>query len=233
MDEQQSKEVQAAPAAWDLGAMYRVISELLLNPAFRDEERIAQNLARLGNSPVRECIERFLASPRAFDVEEYTQTLELSPPCPLYFGAYIYEEPSSCRGAGASGRNQFMIELAALYEHFGFTLGDQELPDFVPVAVEFLAVSLEHPERDGIGLRKRLVDKYVHAGLAPLRKALQKYESVYEHLIEALEIAVNEDLERLADDPVWLPPEVKDTIPKRPAAAAASHNHVMPGGQPR
>jgi nitrate reductase molybdenum cofactor assembly chaperone NarJ/NarW len=222
----------SAPAGWDLGAMYRIIAELLLNPAFRDEESIARNFARLGESPVRECLARFLDSPRASDVDEYTQTLELAPPCPLYFGAYIYEEPSSCRGAGASGRNQFMIELAALYEHFGVTLGDRELPDFVPVVIEFLAVSLEHPERDGIGLRKRLVDKHVHAGLAPLRKALQKYESVYDQLIEALEYTVNEDLERMADEPVWLAPEVKDTIPQRPDGAA-THNLYMSGGQPR
>ena len=218
-----------APAGWDLGAIYRIVSELLLNPEYRDDERVAQNLARLGASPVRERIARFLESPRSSDVDEYTQTLELAPPCPLYLGAYIYEEPSSCRGAGASGRNQFMIELAALYEHFGVTLGDQELPDFVPVVIEFMAVSLDRPERDGIGLRRRLVDKYVHPGIAPLRKALQKYESVYDLLIEALEIAVNEDLERLADEPVWLAPEVKDTIPQRPAGPA-SHNIAMSGG---
>ena len=221
-----------APAGWDLGAMYRIIAELLLNPEFRDDERVARDLARLGESPVRERIARFIESPRSSDVDEYTQTLELAPPCPLYLGAYIYEEPSSCRGAGASGRNQFMIELAALYEHFGVTLGDQELPDFVPVVIEFMAVSLDRPERDGIGLRRRLVDKYVHPGIAPLRKALQKYESVYDLLIEALEIAVNEDLERHADEPVWLAPEVKDTIPQRPGGAAP-HNLYMAGGQPR
>ena len=69
-------------------------------------------------------------------------------------------------------------------------------------------------------------------GEAPLRKALQKYESVYDHLMEALEIAVNEDLERLADDPVWLAPEVKDTIPQRPGGAP-SHNLYVAGGQSR
>jgi len=106
MDDQKAVQPQAAPASWDLGAIYRVISELLLNPAFRDEDRVAENLARLGNSPVRDLIERFLASPRAFDVDEYTQILELSPPCPLYLGAYIYEEPSSCRGAGPAARSR-------------------------------------------------------------------------------------------------------------------------------
>jgi nitrate reductase delta subunit len=151
-------------------------------------------------------------------VDEYTQTLELAPPVPLYFGAYVFEEPSSCRGAGASGRNGYMIELGALYEHYGLGLAahERELPDYVPAIVEFLALSLELPERDGIGLRRRLVEKYVQPGIAPLRKALQKYESVYDVLMEALEIALAEDLERLSEDPVWIPPEVAATIPQKP-----------------
>lgn len=204
----------AAPAAWDLGAIYRVLAELLLSPAVRDRERIDRDLMSLPDAPPRGCIERFLALPAAHSVDEYTQTLELTPPCPLYLGAYIYEEPSSCRGAGACGRNGYMIELGAIYEHFGFGLGARELTDFVPAMVEFLAVSLVLPERDGIGLRRRFVEKYLHPGLAPLRKALKKYESVYDLLIEALEMAVEEDLERLAGDPVWLAPEVQVAIPK-------------------
>lgn len=214
MDGNQAIAGRSAPAFWDLGAMYRVIAELLLNPVIRDEQRVARDLAAIPECPVRECIERFRASPASTDVDEYTQTLELAPPVPLYFGAYVFEEPSSCRGAGASGRNGYMIELGAMYEHFGLGLGDRELPDYVPAIVEFLALSLERPERDGIGLRRRLVDKYVQPGVAPLRKALQKYESVYDLLIEALEIALAEDLERLAEDPVWIPPEVAATIPK-------------------
>jgi hypothetical protein len=35
-----------------------------------------------------------------------------------------------------------------------------------------------------------------------------KYESVSDLLIEALELAVNEDLESVADDPVRLPPSI-------------------------
>jgi nitrate reductase delta subunit len=96
--------------------------------------------------------------------------------------------------------------------------------------VEFLAVSLGYPERDGIGLRRRLVEKYVQPGLPALRKALKKYESVYDLLIEALEMTVNEDLERMADEPIWLAPDVKSTIPQRvttsPSLDASRH-----GGQ--
>jgi nitrate reductase molybdenum cofactor assembly chaperone NarJ/NarW len=218
-----------APAGWDLAAAYRLVAELLLNPAFRDSQRVTRNLERLVPGPLREPIEAFLASPRATDVDEYTQTLELSPPCPLYLGAYMYDEPSSCRGAGASGRNAYMIEVAAIYEHFGFSVGDRELPDFLPVVVEFLAVSLEHPERDGIGLRRRLVDKFIRPGLPGLRKGLQKYESVYDLLVQALETAVDEDLERMADDPILLTPEVKATIPVFPAPRS-SFNDSLAGG---
>lgn len=222
MDAQQTIPPLTAPAVWDLGAIYRTVAELLINPEFRDGDQIALYLAQLEGTAIKDQIQRFLDSPAAHDVGEYTQTLELAPPVPLYLGAYMYEEPSSCRGAGASGRNTFMIELAAIYEHFGFTLDETELPDFVPVVIEFLAVSLDHPERDGIGLRRRLLEKYVQPGLAPLRKALQKYESVYDLLIDALEAAVNEDLERLADDPIWLAPEVKRTIPQRSEATSTA-----------
>ncbi|NEV63532.1 nitrate reductase molybdenum cofactor assembly chaperone [Thiorhodococcus minor] len=202
-------------ASWDLGAMYGVIAELLLNPAVRDEGRLERDLKALPATPMRDSIERFLASPAAHDVDEYTQTLELTPPCPLYLGAHMYDEPNSCRGAGACGRNQYMIELKAMYEHFGFDLNGADLPDFLPVMIEFLAISVDHPERDGIGLRRRFVDQYLLPGIPPMRKALQKYESVYDLLMEALESVAEEDQERLADDPVWLAPEVKATIPVR------------------
>lgn len=222
----------AGSAGWDLAAIYGVIAELLLNPAVRDTGRVERGLGTLPESSVRECIERFLAQPAAHDVDEYTQTLELTPPCPLYLGAHMYEEPNSCRGAGACGRNQYMIELTAIYEHFGVSLGGRELPDFVPAMVEFLAVSSGHPERDGLGLRRRFVEVYLQPGLAPLRKGLQKYESVYDSLIEALEVAVAEDLERLLDDPVWLAPEVKRTIPVR-VGTTASHDMSLTGMERR
>ena len=218
-------------AGWDLGAMYGLIAELLLNPSVRDARRVERQLAALPETPVRDCIQRFLETPAAHNVEEYTQTLELTPPCPLYLGAHMYDEPNSCRGAGACGRNQYMIELGAIYEHFGFKLAG-ELPDFLPVMVDFLAVSLEHPERDGIGLRRRFVETYLQPGLPHLRKALLKYESVYDLLLEALELAVDEDIERLSGDPVWLAPEVKETIPVRmgsPSHDPSPHGLTMNG----
>ncbi|NBC47359.1 MAG: hypothetical protein GVY22_05075 [Gammaproteobacteria bacterium] len=200
-------------ASWDLGLIYELIAELLLNPEIRDPLWVEGALERLPNSAVRELLERFKANPAAHNIDEYTQTLELTPPCPLYLGAHLYEEPNSCRGAGACDRNQYMIELGAIYEHFGLGVDARELADFLPVMIDFLAASAKRTERDGIGLRRRFVEHYLAPGLPALRASMRKYESVYELLVEALEIAIDEDLERMAEDPIWLPPEILETIP--------------------
>ncbi|MGB5834212.1 MAG: molecular chaperone TorD family protein [Thiohalocapsa sp.] len=230
---QPTRNVSAGSAGWDLGAMYSLIAELMLNPAARDSERVERYLEPLPESPVREIIARFLATPAAQDVGEYTATLELTPPCPLYLGAHMYDEPTSCRGAGACGRNQYMIELAAIYEHFGVSMGGAEMPDFLPVMIDFMAFSLERPDRDGIGLRRHYVEHYVQPGLPSIRKAMHKYESVYELLVDALQIVVEEDIERLADDPVWVAPDVNSTIPvsmgtsHQPAVLPPTHEMSM------
>ena len=191
-----------------LADTYRLIAELLLHPDDRDEARITALNPALGGAapPVRADIERFLADPGSGSSHEYVQTLELSPPCPLYLGVYLFEEPASCRGAGTSGRNGYMIELTGLYRHFGFDLTGRDLPDYLPIMVDFLGITLQTESRDGIGLRRRLLEHYVGPGLEPLREALAKYESPYGLLVSALASCVEQDLERMGDAPAWEPP---------------------------
>ena len=191
-----------------LADTYRLIAELLLHPDDRDEARIAALSPALGSvaPPVRADIERFLADPGSGSSHEYVQTLELSPPCPLYLGVYLFEEPASCRGAATSGRNGYMIELTGLYRHFGFDLTGRDLPDYLPVMVDFLGITLQTESRDGIGLRRRLLEHYVQPGLEPLREALAKYESPYGLLVSALASCVEQDLQRMGDAPAWRPP---------------------------
>jgi nitrate reductase delta subunit len=99
-----------------------------------------------------------------------------------------------------------MIELTGLYRHFGFDLTGRELPDYLPVMVDFLGISLRPGSRDGIGLRRRFLERYVGPGLGPLREALAKYESPYGLLVSALAGCVEQDLERMGDAPAWEPP---------------------------
>ncbi len=188
-----------------LTAGYRIIAQLLLHPDDRDGAAIA-SLALELDGAAADLIGEFLADAACGSREEYVQTLELSPPCPLYLGAYLFDEPTSCRGAGTSGRNAYMLELSGLYRHFGFELAGGELPDYLPAVVDFLWISLEYQDRDRIGLRRRLLKHYVLPGLDPLREALKKYHSPYGLLVSALATAVEQDLEQMDDAPAWRPP---------------------------
>lgn len=194
----------------DLTASYQLIGELLLNPQERDPA-LVKRLHRLlleANEEVERWIAKFLAAPNALSADEYVQTLELSPPCPLYLGAHLFDEPTTCNGVGTSGRNSYMLELAGIYSHFGFDITARELPDYLPAMVDFLWISLENRDRDGIGLRRRFVEHYVAPGLEPLKASLQKYKSPYALLVSALQSAVDQDLSRMSDDaPAWKPAE--------------------------
>ena len=198
-----------------LTAAYRLISELFLYPEDRDPARIEAEMAALAAAPkaLREPLHKFLAAPLAGSAEEYVATLELAPAVSLYLGSHLHEEPNSCRGAGMSGRNGYMLELANIYRHFGVELAGGELADFVPVMVEFLGVSLERGGQDRIGLRRYFVETKLNTGLAPLLAALRQHESPYAHLVDALGAALAEDIEQMAGGPKWRPPADDDRLP--------------------
>lgn len=186
---------------------YRLISELFLYPEDRDIAVIETERAGLKDAPeeFREPIEAFFAAPAAMSTQEYVKTLELTPVVPLYLGAHLYDEPKSCRGAGMSWRNGYMIELTNIYRHFGVEFAGREMSDFVPVVIEFLGISLERRDQDDIGLRRYLVETLVVEGFDNLLVALRKYESPYGYLVEALSVTLADDIALMASGPKWRP----------------------------
>jgi len=115
-------------------------------------------------------------------------------------------------------RGQAMVDLVQLYETHGLALGTSELPDFIPLFLEFLSAI---PEADA---RRTLADT-VHI-LAALRQRLEKRDSAYAGVFAALEdlSAGKPDVETLDallagpdDDPndlaaldaAWMDEEVK------------------------
>ncbi len=191
-----------------LTSCYRLIAELLLYPGERSAARIKSEMDALKNdsASIYDPIHAFLEHPASNSLEEYTQTLELTPPCPLYIGSYLFDEPKSCRGAGLSGRNAYMIELSNIYRYFSFELNGRELADFLPVMVDFLAISLNRIDQDKIGLRRYFVEQHLVSGLTLLKEALDKYQSPYALLIESLQAALEKDVGLMADQPIWIPP---------------------------
>lgn len=195
----------------ELATAYGVISELFLYPEDRDMARIDADILALGGRPeLLAPIDAFLAAPASVNVEEYVATLELTPLVPLYLGSYLFEEPGSCRGAGMSGRNGYMLELNNIYRHFGVEFSGREMSDFVPVVVEFLGLSLDRMDLDQIGLRRYFVETLLINALECLMSALRKAESPYQHLIEALRVALTEDITQMADGPIWQVPPRED-----------------------
>jgi len=63
--------------------------------------------------------------------EDYVDLFELNPKCPLYLGSHTYDEPKTCANAAISDRNKYMIELAAIYKHFGQQKDGKELSDYL------------------------------------------------------------------------------------------------------
>lgn len=75
-------------------------------------------------------------------------------------------------------RGQAMVDLMALYEEKGFHISVKELPDYIPLYLEFLA------QGDAMDAREGLAD--VHHILALLSARLQERESPYHCLFDAL-----------------------------------------------
>ncbi len=192
-----------------LKAACQLIAELLLNPEQRDAHRIALFRKRLAPElpQVAIFITEFLADPGSQSRNEYVQTLELSPSCPLYLGSHLFDEPTTCSGIGTSGRNAYMLELVGLYGHFGIELNGHELPDFLPVMIDFMWISLESSPRDQPALRRWFLEHHMLPGLDALGVSLSKYESPYIHLVSALRAAVAEDLRLIGDVPAWRAPD--------------------------
>lgn len=206
-----------------LQTAYSLVSSLLLHPEERDAstDQAAQAALAADGSLRLTLLDEFLASPRSVDAGEYLALLELAPPCPLYLGAHLFDEPSTCRGAGMSGRNAYMLELKAIYRHFGLELDGSEMADFLPMVVEFLSISSGRAELDGIGLRRRLIERFVTPALGPMREALVEYESPYEHLISFLEQLLELDVSA-CQGPAWEPALSGTDLPMIDAAVPYS-----------
>ncbi len=196
----------------DLKSSYQLIAELLLPPDERDRQRI--KTLQQGLSPsltrVAELVDEFCNHPESWSSEEYVPILELSPSCPLYLGVYLFDEPSTCNGIGSSGRNAFMLELIGLYQHFKLEVAGGELPDFLPIVVDFLGISLETPARDQVALRRWCLERHVLPGLDPLCESLAKYQSPHQLVVSALRETVEEDLRRMGETPIWQAPDEMD-----------------------
>jgi nitrate reductase delta subunit len=76
-------------------------------------------------------------------------------------------------------RGQAMVDLMAMYENAGFEIGAKELPDYLPMFLEFLSTRPEEEARDLLG-------RTVHI-FSALRERLRKRKSIYINTFRVLE----------------------------------------------
>lgn len=182
--------------------VYAAISDLWCSPPEEDAERAEirndaeralEGLANIDEESAK-LLSAFLKED-TIPEEDYIDLFELHPKCSLYLGSHTYDEPDTCANAAISDRNEYMIELMGIYRHFGQMIGGGELPDYLPLMVNFLALTSES-KNDPI--RGKLIDEYMLPFLTPMRSRLEALKTPYLNLLGALEKVIKLDLKTQA-----------------------------------
>ena len=122
--------------------------------------------------PAREAFARFLAwlrSAAPADVaQHYVQTFDLRRRCALYLTYYRYGDTRK--------RGLAMVAFKTAYREAGFIPSEEELPDYLPMVLDFAALSSRG---------QRLLRSH-RADLELLRRALAKAESPYQDVAAAV-----------------------------------------------
>jgi nitrate reductase delta subunit len=179
--------------------VYALIAELWCSPpetdAKREEiknevEEVVKRLESLDKESAM-LLSRFVRE-NATSEEDYVDLFELDPQCPLYLGSHSYDEPNTCANAAVSDRNEYMIELVGIYRHFGRKPDEKELPDYLPLMVDFLSLTTESKDDP---VRDKLIREYFLPFLPPMRSRLEQLKTPYLHLLDALEKVINIEIQ--------------------------------------
>ncbi|MBI2848601.1 MAG: nitrate reductase molybdenum cofactor assembly chaperone [Chloroflexi bacterium] len=174
--------------------VYASMAELWCSPRDADREQVkggVEEAITVLDGVDREgaaLLFQFLETP--VSEEEYIDLFELDPRCPLYLGSHVFEEPETCVQAAVSDRNGYMIELLGIYRHLGLTPNGKELPDYLPLVVEFLSLTAGSVDP----IREKLIKEYILPFLPPIRSRLEGLKTHYLYLLDALEEVLRLDL---------------------------------------
>jgi nitrate reductase delta subunit len=157
---------------------YKLLSLLLQYPDARIIEArpdILEAVAEFPPSPQKEAIERFCqywgsATPTAL-AQAYVDTFDLQKRSGLYLSFYLHGDTRQ--------RGMALLRLKRLYRAAGLVLDPKELPDYLPVLLEFAAAAPP-------GYGETILSEY-RAALALIQRHLREMESPYAHLFDAIQ----------------------------------------------
>ncbi len=143
-------------------------------------DEIAQTVAGLDATPAADALRRFVAwwAGRPLDevARHYVATFDLTKRCGLYLT--FYEEGDK------RGRGMALLRLRKLYRAAGLPMASDELPDYLPVMLEFASAA-----PDGRGLT---VLREHRAALEVVRRAVEAEGSPYADLLDAVTLVLGE-----------------------------------------
>ncbi|WP_227470495.1 nitrate reductase molybdenum cofactor assembly chaperone [Massilia sp. YMA4] len=182
-----------------IGALRELEAVLELRPSWR--ERLQPLLAHLGTTPL-------------IDLQQhYVATFDRNPSHSLHLFEHIHGE--------SRDRGQAMVDLLAEYRRHGLEMVGDDLPDYVPLFLEFLAQQDEDEAR-------RLLGDAVHV-LAHIGRKLTASGNPYGVLFAVLEAESPVPAENLTEPPVRDMDEALETF--GPGADGVEPLlQTMPGG---
>jgi nitrate reductase molybdenum cofactor assembly chaperone NarJ/NarW len=209
--------------------IFKLLSILLRYPddeVLEYRQEIVEAARKLPDSPARDAMLAFLAyweDERALNLQEdYTATFDFKRRGCLYLSYYRYGD--------ARARGQVLADMKEAYARAGYPLDTTELPDYLPLVLEFASEVLE----EGLPM---LAES--RAAIEVIRRSLYHDKSPHAHLVEALtfflpgldEETVAEMQKLIVQGPpqesVGLEPYAADTPP------GGQFNNVVFGGRKR
>lgn len=177
----------------------KVISLLLSYPTGELQNAVPELSAAIDRDPLlrkpdRELLKRLAEDIAGLDLmeaqERYVYLFDRTRTLSLHLFEHVHGE--------SRDRGQAMVDLMKMYEDAGFDIDTRELPDYLPLFLEYLSVI---PQREA----RELLGRTVHI-IAALKERLKKRRSVYVNAFGALEaIALGkpdrEVLAALLDEP--------------------------------
>lgn len=161
--------------------IYKLLSILLRYPdqrLFEAEEEIAGAIEELPMSKQREALDRFwqywLGLTTTERAQRYVETFDFQKRCGLYLSFYLQGDRRQ--------RGMILLRLKHLYAAAGLLAESQELPDYLPLVLEFAALA-----PDGYG---ETILNELRPALEVVWNGLRELDSPYVHLLDALRSAL-------------------------------------------
>lgn len=182
---------------------FKVLSALLSYPTAELQTAAPEFAAVLDSEalmpePIRQALAPLIAQIAGDDLyelqERYVLLFDRTRSLSLHLFEHIHGE--------SRDRGQAMIDLAELYYRNGMAISARELPDYLPLFLEFLSTQSEAEARD-------LLAQPLHI-ISALATRLMRRESVYAAALRAIEavarskpeaVALQELLDEVEDDP--------------------------------